>query len=450
MIDKKIDKKALLKNFEEQNDFVEKRVSEGIEKYRKGNADIIVKDKDGKVVKNAKIKAIQKTHEFNYGANLFMLEEFENKEKNELYKKYFAECFNMATLPFYWSDLEPTEGKPRFEKDSEKVYRRPSPDLCLEFCKKHNIEPREHCLVYDQYTPSWLIDEPLEKIKEKLEERMKILAERYKNDIPCWEVINEVLFTGFGGNKRSVFYKEPDLVEWSFKTAEKYFKDNEITINDAVSNVWAGGVVNYNRSPYYMIIERALNNGARIDAIGMQFHMFIKKERVEELAKDMYNPQHLYKVLDLYSEFDKPLQITEVTIPAYSNDAEDEALQAELIEKLYSIWFSCEKVEQIIYWNLVDGYAAFAPQGDMTAGENYYYGGLIRFDLTPKPAYFTIKNLFEKKWHTEENIETNENGESTFRGFYGKYDLEIEVNGEKIVKEIDLSKKAENKFEIMI
>ncbi|MBQ7377508.1 MAG: hypothetical protein IJW71_04210 [Clostridia bacterium] len=24
------------------------------------------------------------------------------------------------------------------------------------------------------------------------------------------------------------------------------------------------------------------------------------------------------------------------------------------------------------YWNLVDGYAAFAPQGDMTAGENNY------------------------------------------------------------------------------
>ena len=44
----------------------------------------------------------------------------------------------------------------------------------------------------------------------------------------------------------------------------------------------------------------------------------------------------------------------------------------------------------------VDGYAHFwdpdpakivASQGDMTIGENYYYGGLLRFDLSPKSAY---------------------------------------------------------------
>ena len=81
--------------------------------------------------------------------------------------------------------------------------------------------------------------------------------------------------------------------------------------------------------------------------------------------------------------------MTEVTIPAYSNSEEDEALQAEIIEKLYSIWFSHSNMEQIIYWNLVDGYAAFAPQGDMTAGENYYYD-LVNVsdsdsDLSSKP-----------------------------------------------------------------
>ena len=82
--------------------------------------------------------------------------------------------------------------------------------------------------------------------------------------------------------------------------------------------------------------------------------------------------------MDLYSSFGKPLQVTEVTIPAYSNSEKDEALQAEIIEKLYSIWFSHPNMEQIIYWNLVDGYAHVetddqavidASQGDMTIGE---------------------------------------------------------------------------------
>ena len=94
--------------------------------------------------------------------------------------------------------------------------------------------------------------------------------------------------------------------------------------------------------------------------------------------------------MDLYSGLGKPLQVTEVTVPAYSNEAEDEAIQAEIIEKLYTVWFSHPAMEQIIYWNLVDGYAYVpytdperiaASQGDMTLGENVYYGGLLRFDI---------------------------------------------------------------------
>lgn len=41
------------------------------------------------------------------------------------------------------------------------------------------------------------------------------------------------------------------------------------------------------------------------------------------------------------------------------NSAEDEALQAEVLEKLFTIWFSHPAMEAAIYWNLMDGYAAF-------------------------------------------------------------------------------------------
>ena len=427
---------------------MEERVNSGIEKYRKGDAQIVVKNSSGEVIPNANIKVTQKSHEFRFGANLFMLEELETEEKNELYKKYFADVFNIATLPFYWKDLEPTPGNRRFSKDSERIYRRPAIDLCIEYCKEHDIEPREHCLNYDLWIPDWLVDEPLPYIKEKLEERIRILAERYSKDIPCWEVTNETLYNRLR-DKNSAFYHERDFIEWSFRTADKYLPDNEITINDAHCNIWADAF-NYDRSAYYMQIERELNKGTRIDAVGLQFHMFYPKEEEKEQTKYFYEPKHLYDVMDTYAQFNKPLQLTEVTIPAYSNSDEDEVIQADILETLYSIWFSHPNMEPIIYWNLVDGYAAFAPQGDMTAGENYYYGGLIRFDFTPKPSYYRIKNLIEKKWHTEEEISTNESGNADFRGFYGKYDVEIEFDGKIITKEINLSKNSKNVFEIMI
>ena len=210
---------------------------------------------------------------------------------------------------------------------------------------------------------------------------------------------------------------------------------------------------------YYLYIESNLQKGARIDAIGMQFHQFWTKEEEYEKTRFAYNPKQLYKIMDLYAKFNKPLQITEVTIPAYSNSEEDELIQAEIIKKLYSIWFSHPATEQIIYWNLVDGYAHVwesdpekikASQGDMTVGENYYYGGLLRFDMTPKPAYFALKNLIEKEWHTEAEITSDSNGKASFKGFYGDYSLQIEANGKTVSKDIKLYSRGLNNFEIVI
>ena len=108
-------------------------------------------------------------------------------------------------------------------------------------------------------------------------------------------------------------------------------------------------------------------------------------------------------------------------------------------------------MEQIIYWNLVDGYAFVGNSdkvtlGDMTLGENYYYGGLIRFDMTPKPAYYTIKNLIKNKWHTETDIISDADGKASFKGFYGEYEAEIIFNGKTFNKTINLMSKGKNEF----
>ena len=41
------DRRKVLELFEQQKEYTDKRISEGIEKYRKGNAEIIVTDKNG-------------------------------------------------------------------------------------------------------------------------------------------------------------------------------------------------------------------------------------------------------------------------------------------------------------------------------------------------------------------------------------------------------------------
>jgi len=436
-------REQVLKPFEENKDYMKQRIDSGIEKNRKGFAKLLFTDNNGNPLSGVNVEVKQKTHEFQYGANLFMLDELESAEKNEMYKQYFKDAFNMATLPFYWSDLEPVEGKPRFEMDSPKIYRRPAPDLCLEYCEQNGITPKAHCLMYDQWSPKWLVNE-VDEIKKKLDKRFFELAKRYANRIHGWEVTNETLFR----EGRTVFFNEPDLIEWSFKQAERYFPLNELIINEAHCNIW--DVFNGNRSQYYMQIERALNKGSRIDTIGLQYHMFYRAEDETESTKIFYDPVQMYKVLDRYADFGKPMQITELTIPAYTENPEDEEIQAEIIKNIYSMWFSHEAMESIIYWNLVDGYAAFAEQGDMTSGENYYRGGLLRFDFTPKPAYKVIQKLFCEQWRTNEIIRSKEDGKTQFNGFYGKYDLKITSNGNTTTRTINFSKKGTNEFKITL
>ncbi len=439
------DRRKILELFEEHKDVIDERISSGIEKYRKGDCSVKITDENGTPLSNAEVKIKQKTHEFKFGANIFMLDELETAEKNETYKKYFADVFNMATLPFYWDALEPERGKPRYAKDSPKVYRRPAPDLCIEFCEKHGIEPREHALAYDGFFPKWLYGASVDEVKKELERRYAEISERYADKIPTIEVTNEMTWS----KGKTSFYDEPDYVEWCFRMAEKYFPNNQLVINETTGNSWADK--GRYTDKYYAYTEVNMLKGARVDAIGMQYHLFNKREEEYEKTRQTLDPVKLYKHMDLYSHFGKPLQITEVTVPAFSWEAEDEEIQAEIIEKLYSIWFSHPNVEQIIYWNLIDGYAHLwdpdpekikASQGDMTLGENYYYGGLLRFDMTPKPAYHKIKELTQKTWHTELEAVTDENGNLNFRGFYGKYDLEITKDGKTFTKEIDISSKA--------
>lgn len=435
-------RKDALKPFEEKKDYMDKRVGEGIEKNRKSSATLKITSAGGKPIANVEVKVNQLTHDFLYGANIFMLDELEDKEKNELYKSYFKGAFNQATLPFYWCDLEPEEGKLRYEKDAPKIYRRPAPDLCLEFCRENGITPKEHCLYYDMFMPKWVTNET-EQIKKKLSERFASLSERYADKIHGWEVINETLTLHHKGGK-TVFYDDPEVIEWCFAEAEKYFPNNELIINEAHPFIWEW--FDGNRSAYYMLIERALQKGARIDAVGLQYHMFHAVERYAELSKIYYNPERIFDVLDRYSDFGKPIQITEVTIPAYSDSEEDEAIQCEVLKNVYKMWFSHPNVEAVTYWNLVDGYAAFAKHGDMTAGENIYYGGLLRYDFTPKPAYYALKDMFRKEFHTEETLVTDAEGCCNFRGFHGNY--AVTVNGKRT--EVHIAKDGNNSFEIKL
>ena len=415
-----------LKPFLEQEDFMKDRVSGGIEQNRKGWFTLRVTDSEGKPVSGVRVTARQKSHEFKIGANLYALNEMENEAQNREYERLFADCFNLATLPFYWKDNEPVRGVKRYAKDSSKIYRRPPIDTCLEFCEKHGIEPKAHCLDYDAFHPEWLPVNDLYAVRKALSDRFSELAELYADRIPSWEVTNENLY--LPGPSNSVHFLRNDTIEWDFRTADRMFPANRLILNESGDNCWSW--FNGSRSGYYMVIERALWKGCRIDSIGMQFHMARPEPAEISVGRTWYSPENICKILDKYAELGLPIQITESSVPSFRNTEEDEEVQAEILKNLYSIWFSHPAMEAIIYWDVADGYE-WTP----------HKCGFVRKDLTPKKAYTVIRDLFRKTWRTDAELYTDDAGECRFKGFYGEYEITLETEVKKTAYPLQLFKK---------
>lgn len=404
------------------------RIERDIEKHRKGYCRIQLVNDQGKPAANTQITISQKKHDFKYGANIFMLDEFDSDELNAEYRELFKKYFNLATLPFYWKDIEPEKGKLRYDKSSPKIYRRPASDRCIEYCEENGVTPKLHCLIYEAFTPEWVPKDDEKVMEDLYNERFRQISERYSGRMWEFEVMNELLCSSSWQNK-SVVMDKRDLIKWGFDLARKHFPNEILTINEANSllDLSKKGF----RSPYYLMLENALAHGAKIDRIGVQHHIFAgatalsQEEYEDHILRDeslygLTDPEKILNGLDVLSTLSLPLEITEITVPTFGDSKEAEELQAELLNVMYSAWFSHPAVDGVVYWNVPDGYA-YAP-GGRNWNENNCAGGLFHHDLSPKKSADMLYQLFNKKWHTELTLTTDNDGYADFRGFYGEYE----------------------------
>ncbi len=423
-------RKICMRAYEARKAETDARCARDIEAYRKGDGRLTVRNAVGDPVAGKQVRLVQKTHDFKYGANIFLLDEFSTAEENAAYRDMFAKYFNLATVPFYWQDLEPEQGKPRFAADSPKIYRRPAPDLCLDYCREKGILPKLHCLFYDKFFPTWLPLDDDAEMRRLYEKRFAEIAERYRGTMYEFEVINEMLCMPTW-KRRSVLCDDPDIIEWAFRLAEKYLPGETLVINEAnpISSVaWNNG------GGYYAQIKDLLAKGTPVHKIGMQNHIFAGAclpagayagdVEITRQAEHNMNPDLYFRGLDKFSELGLPLEMTEVTVATLGEGDEAEELQADTLEMLYTIWFSIPAMETVVYWNTVDYMAFDDPKGGWN--ENNCRGGLFHRDLTPKKAALRLYDLFHKKWHTDLTLTTDENGVIAFRGFFGDYELEID------------------------
>lgn len=432
--------------FDQWNDpLIQERIENGIKQNRQGQFELEFLNSNGEPIKDVSVEIKQTGHDFYFGANGFMVKGFKNNKEDELYEKHFTHLFNFVTIPFYWPELEPEPGKLRFDKESEYIYRRPAPDIVLDFSIKNNLTPKGHTLVWDN--PRWSLPEWLPQdeliMEKKISKRIEEIAERYGHEIQIWDVVNEVT------DRYSNVIMPKDFTFKAFKESERLFPWSNLFTLNFTTGIWRRSDKREYSSDY-LLTENLLLRDVKVDAIGMQFHNFNEDEYWNILKGEIFSPASLLNTLDLYSDFNLPIHITEITISALTEKGPE--YQAVMTENLYKLWFSHPQVEAIIWWNLVDGTAApgyARSDGTTRPGEDKWKGGLLNRDFSKKPVYNVLDRLINKEWKTNMVLSSN-NGIIKYSGFYGTYELKISKDGKNYEKEVIFSKKGTRRKTILI
>ena len=163
-----------------------------------------------------------------------------------------------------------------------------------------------------------------------------------------------------------------------------------------------------------------------------------------------------WEVCERFAKFGKPLHFTETTLVSgeqgwelrkkredpnfrWTTTPEGEKRQAKQVAEFYRVLFSHPAVEAITWWDFTDQNAwQRAP------------AGLIREDMTPKPAYYELERLIKGHWWTQAQTITDAGGTARFRGFLGDYEVGAQVYGKKLTGTFRLDKSEKKTIEVKL
>lgn len=373
------------------------QVRERIKKYRTGEMSIVVRDPEGKLVRNEPVTVRMTRHKFLFGCNIYRFGKCRTPRDERLYRRYFSELFNFATLPFYWASYEPEEGRPSEESRIE----------AAKWCAEHAIRTKGHPLFWT-IEPRWV---GRKSFKEGEAAQMRRITREMKNFssyIETWDVLNEAVVGPVQARSRKATnalrmynrYGRVGVIEKVFAVARKANPRATLILNDYRAD-----------QAFEDILKKCFDKNIDIDVIGIQSHMH----------GGCWGAWKAWSVCSRFAQFDKPLHFTETTIVSgpktkqgWNTTKTGEEKQAKQAAQFYTLLFSHPAVEAITWWD-------FSDQGAWQGAP----AGFLRKDMSPKPVYRALKKLIKEEWWTQpQKLRTDSRGRVTFRGFLGDYTVE--------------------------
>lgn len=377
--------------------------AERIEKLRKRELAITVRDAAGKPLPGADVTIHQTKQAFGFGSAV--VAQFLTRPGHEQYNQLVAELFNTAVFEnnLKWQPLAGDWGEGW------------TVDVALkgvDWLAQHGIQTRGHVLVWPGFRNLPRSVKALEKDPAKLRAAVLAhvteLATATRGKLVHWDVLNEP----FDNHDLMDLLGEDVMVDW-FKAARAADPAAQLFINDYAILSGGGGTTPH-RDNYERVIKLLIDKGAPVDGVGLQGHF----------GSSLTGPEDILKLLDRYAKLGKQIWITE-----YDIDIDDEALAGQFTRDFFTTLFSHPAVGGIVMWGFWDG------------AHWRHNAPLYRQDFSLKPAGQVYRDLVLREFRTDATGKTDATGAFSTRAFFGKYAISVNAAGKKKTVELDLNAK---------
>lgn len=306
--------------------------------------------------------------------------------KHEEFTKRFVELFDYATVTHYlwdtWYELfEPREG----------VYNWGVKDNIVNWLTENNIriEGRPLFWFHPIVTPDWLKNKNFDELKKYVETHARNLVSHYGDKVLEWEVVNEY------HDWANIHNHTPEQITEIVRLACDTTRETNPKVVRILNNCCPfaeyaarGRMARMDatrplRSPR-QFIKDLIDAGVEFDVLGIQ----------------IYFPQRdlsdIVRLLERLAVFGKPIYITEIGASSNLEQVNaggaikepyawhrhwDEALQADWLEQVYTIYYSKPYIKAINWYDFSD----FRPF--------IVNGGLVREDCSTKLSFQRLQQL---------------------------------------------------------
>lgn len=346
--------------------------------------------------------------------------------------KYHFNSLTAANEMKAYSMLDGNTSKANYvDENSMPAINFTNADKIMDYAKENGIKVRGHVLVWDADMCDWFFREgydtskgyaSAEVNKKRMESYIKQVLthfeEKYPGVIYCWDVVNEAVGDNakeyestdprhvrtLRGEKTNLFYDHvgSDYVELAFLYARQTLQKMNVSNIDLYYNDYSTFYAEKRDAICQLITSintyQSDGNGGYVklcDGMGMQ--SYIGGFGAQPGCMNDNDISLVKTAILKFADLDVDVQVTELAVRNYENDAETVAKHAAFYQKLFQAYLEVNKecakkpLKAVSIWGIVDNPSM--SKDDYSYRMNGLYCGLFDENLKVKPSFESVYAL---------------------------------------------------------